>query len=365
MKRWQLYAIYNHMFKTKFSLRDEIDLTRKLSMYLSASLSLPEALRILEDENSDKTKRKTFTGWRTEIEAGKNLVTAFDRQDLLQVSEITKTSVRLGENSASLPTSLNTASIQIERVSVLKKKIISAMAYPTLIMIGTFGLILGLLLFVFPKITPLFMSLKVPLPFSTRILIFFTDIILRYWLSIILASFFVFGALLLGLKFIKMFHVLVNFILIRLPFAGKIIRKKTLVQIFNSLLVLVNGNESLDQSLIQISKTMAQAEYKKSLTNASTAVKEGRSFGLFLKENRILYPIFISGLITAGEKTGNIVTSLNHVVEILQTELDEHLKIFAAALEPILMVCMSLLIGFIALSIILPIYGITSHFQSI
>lgn len=353
------------MFRTKFSLRDEADFTRKLSMYLFASLSLSDALVILENESLNKKKAQTFSKWRSEIEEGKNLAIAFDYPGVLRVSDSTKNIVRLGENNGSLAKSLESSAFFVERVLDFRKKILSAVAYPTFVLIGTFGLVLGILFFVFPKITPLFVSLGVPLPFSTRLLIYLMKIVDEHWLLILVLLIFITVGTLLCYVNIKSFKNFIFIILIRIPFVGPLIKGRILIQIFDSLQTLINGNESLDLALIQVAKNTKQSEYARSLLEASEAVTQGKSLAAFLKEKKNLYPSFIPSLISVGEKTGNISISLKSVAEILQTDLNDRLKIFITALEPFLMISMSLLIGFVAVSIILPIYGITSHFQNV
>jgi len=353
------------IFNSRFLLRDEADVLNKLSMYLSANLSLSESLVLLEDQVESKRKKQTLALWRTSIEAGKSLTQAFVAEGTMKLSAMSQQTVALGERTGSLADSLKSACTQAQRTLSVKKKISSSLAYPSVILVGTFCLVLGLLLFVFPKITPLFKTLKVTLPLSTRLLIGISDTLSQYYWLVLGLVFFVAIAVVLLSKYSERWRNFIRFTLLRIPFVRSIIRARILCSIFDPLHTLLQGGEQLSDAITVVSKTVQFIEYRALLENASKLVAEGKVLSVFLKENKRYFPIFISGLVSVGERTGNIENSMRDVSEIVQTDLDDRLKLLTSALEPILMVSMSLIIGFIAISIILPIYGITNHFQNV
>lgn len=350
----------------KFSLKTEADVMKKLSMYLSAHLSLSDSLLLLEEQANRRFEASSFAQWRASIENGKTLSQAFsDSEKGSVVSEISRYSAELGEKSGSLPQALHGASVQIGKILGLKKKIASAVAYPSAILLGTVGLVFGLMLFVFPKIIPLFKTLKVTLPLSTRILIGFSELLSAHWLSMFLGSACVVAVTIFLFRYVPRVREFRDFILLRIPIVGHVIRAKIICGAFDSLSTLLQGGEQLSEALLSVSKTIQYREYRIAFEEAGTCVVQGKSVGDFFRERKKLFPLFIFGIVSVGERTGVMESSVRDVADIAREELDDRLRFLTAALEPILMVSMSLVIGFIALSIILPIYGITSHFQNV
>lgn len=353
------------LFNQKFSLKSEADLLNKLSLYLSADLSLSESLQIMENQAESRRVRGTFAAWRRQIENGKTLVQAFGDENGMAVSGISVHAVNLGERSAALAGSLKEASVQIKKLLDIKKKIAGALAYPAVILVGTVGLVLGLLLFVFPRIVPLFESLNVRLPLSTRILIGLSEMLSEHWLAIIA------GIIGLGLlaallaKFSQKYRRFSAGAAIRIPLAGSVIKSRVICGAFDSLGALLRGGEQLSTALSIVSETVRFDGYKEFFKRGSDGVARGKSLSAFFQGQRKLFPPYICGVLLVGEKTANMENSVRDISNIAREELEDKLKILTAALEPVLMVTMSFIIGFVALSIILPIYGITTNFQSV
>jgi len=353
------------IFTPKFSLKAEADFLNKIGMYLSAHLPLSEALEIVGEQERSKKKKETFALWRVDIENGKTLAQAFDNEAGMKISRLSSHSVALGERSASLASSLKETSLQVKKLLNVRKKILSAVAYPLTILVGTMGLILGLLVFVFPKIIPLFDSLKVTLPLSTRLLIGFSKLLSEHWLLIIVVLIATALVVVCIPKFFPRLQKVLENATMRVPILGTVIKTRVLSNLFDGLHVLLRGGEQLSSALIFTSETVKFSEYAKVLAVASQEVGQGKSLAVFLKNQGTLFPRHAYGILFAGERTGNIEGAVRDISQIAEEELEDKLKILTAALEPILMVSMSFVIGFIALSIILPIYGITSHFQGV
>lgn len=351
-------------FNTKLSLKAEADLFKKLAIYLSANLSLSETLQILEGQTRIKKISQALTGWRLAIESGKTLGQAFAISDGLKISSIGLQAAVLGERSGSLADAIKGASAQMDKTLTLRKKVAGAVAYPATILVASACLLIGLLVFVFPKIIPLFDSLKVKLPLSTRFLIGLSEGLSKYWFIglVVLILTVVVGVLVV--KFSEKGRVFYERLVVRIPILGGIIRLKIICHIFDSLATLLNGGEQLSVALQSVAESVRSHEYQEFLLSASEEVTQGRYFSDYLKNFDKLFPMYIIGILTAGERTSNVAGSMLDAANVAREELDDRLKVITAALEPLLMVTMSFIIGFIALSIILPIYGITSHLQA-
>lgn len=348
--------------KTKLSLKEERNITHALSMYLNAGLSLTESVQIIEEQSSKKLKEALIM-WRIGIEEGKPITAAIDASNI-KITDLTRITITLGERTGTLADSLRIASEQLENQIATRKKIASVLAYPALVFLGTLGLVLGLLLFVFPKIIPLFVTLKVSLPLSTRILISTTSIIQTQWLLLCISMWLLIGFFFLvpRVSFLKKIS---DFIYLRIPFVGGIIKARLVSQVFDSVAALMSAGESLPASLMEVSKMIKNHEYQRVILQAGSAIEQGKALSEFLREYKRFFPLFVPNIVSVGERTGNIEPVIRNIADLLKTELDDKLRVVTAAIEPVVMIVMSVLIGFIAISIILPIYGITSHFQNV
>lgn len=359
-------ALNSFNFFKNFSEKAEADMLKKLSLYLSAHLSLDDSLRLLEEQADSKFKKEAFRQWIEVVESGKTLATAFsETKGAARVSEVSRYSAELGEKSGSLAKSLKGAGVQIQKKLATKKKVLGAVAYPGAILVGTIGLVLGLMLFVFPKIIPLFTTLKVQLPLSTRMLIGFSFFLTHHWLALILGILVISASLVVLYLFSPKSKEWFDWAMLRVPLIGGVVRARTLCGLFDSLSTLLQGGEQLSEALLYVSGTTSYNEYKSAVTEASRVVTDGRSLAEYFRANKKLFPVYVFGIISVGERTGNLEQSVKDISEIASEQLDDTLRVLTAALEPLLMVSMSFVIGFIALSIILPIYGITSHFQNV
>lgn len=352
-----------NIFTPKLSLKVETDILSKLALFLKANLSVSEALSIIETQVSVKKQIETLRVWRENVENGKNLAQAFDDERALVVRRITRDIVSLGEHSGYLADCLERACEQNTRILETKKKIIGAAVYPAMIFIGTIVLVMALLLFIFPKIIPLFKTFKVDLPLTTRALIWVYEFFSEHW-TWILGGSILFVATTCSLHvFVEGFRNLIKFVLLRIPVIGKIIQIKILGSIFDSLVTLIRGGEALDTALAHTAQSVSFPEYAALFYEAGARVSNGKLFSDYARERKKHIPVFAAGIVAVGERTGNVESSFVSIADIFKSELDSKLKLLTSTIEPILMVSMSALIGFVALSIILPIYGITTHFQ--
>lgn len=344
--------------------KTESDMLKKFSLYLHSGLPLSDTIQLVVDQTDNKKIKVLLERWRSGVENGRSLSHLMLEGDL-QVTSASIQSAYLGEKAGALADNLLRAHAQLERQINLRKKIVAAVAYPSLIMGGTCLLALGLILFVFPKIVPVFESLKVTLPLSTRLLILVSTFVSKYWAAIFSSYVVAFVSTALAFRRWEKFRRFAQFVMLRLPAIGTIVRTKILYELFDQLQLLLSGGEQFAAGLHELSLATKNFEYSKILESASSEVSQGKSAAEFFRNYKKLFPVSVFGILSVGERTARIEQSVKDIADVLQQELEDRLKIVTAALEPALMVAMSLIIGFIAVSVILPIYGITSHFQNV
>jgi len=338
---------------------------RKLYLYTAADISLVDSLGMMATDQKSKPKRETMIEWQEVVSEGKMLSYVCKNNPTCRVSDIFVDALRMGEQTGAFSESCKNSHERIEKLIGLRKKIVSAVTYPAAIMFGTFGLVIGLMVFVFPKIIPLFETLDVALPWSTKLLIFVSRFLTEYWWVV---TGFCLGVVFIFHFLVKKFaHVKAVFqkLLMRTPMLGKIVQTGEVLNISDSIFVLMRGGDQVSVAIESAAHSCRYISYKRFLIEARAAAVEGKLLGEIFRSSQKLFPPYVAGLISVGEKTGNLERAFKNISEISKEDLEDRLRLITAAIEPILMVSMSLIIGFIALSIILPIYGITTHFQSV
>jgi len=222
----------------------------------------------------------------------------------------------------------------------------------------TIGITVFLTVFIFPKILPIFSSLQIELPITTKIVIWLLDVFRHYGFLILGGAF----AIVVGIKFflkIKIVHYFFDRLMLRVPFISRILINLTLANFSRSLGVLLKSGMTIVEALNVAKGTFHNEYYKRQIDNVIESVKRGETMSHFLEKNPRLFPPMFSGMIKIGEATGNLEENLTYLAEYYENEVDDVLKNLTAVVEPVMLLFMGLMVGFIALSIITPIYKVT------
>jgi type II secretory pathway component PulF len=260
-----------------------------------------------------------------------------------------------------LPANLAYLAEELKKKQLLKSKVVSAFVYPALITIATLGITAFLMLFLFPKITPIFTSLHADLPLSTKI-VMASSVALQEW-----GIYFIVGAVgvsfLLSLLLQKNFNARLwfNRLCLKLPIVGTVIVYYNCSNISRTLGLLLKSGVTLTNALITSAKATPNLVYKNELIILSHVVERGDLMSLYLKKQPAYFPEVLCHMVAVGEKSGTLSNTLLYLAENYDNEVDEFTKNISTLVEPVLMIFMGILIGFIAISIITPIYGITQN----
>ena len=324
---------------------------------LKAGLPITEALNIAQDSASGKLK-KIIKEISESVETGRSLSISFSRYpDVFSPFFINAT--RAGEISGSLTKSLENIAIQLEKEKDLNAKIKGAMLYPTIVLTAASILGMVLVFIVLPKIVPLFRGLKVELPATTRALIAFSTIVQDHGLYIFIGvvAFIILIAWLVKQKFSK---PTIHWLLLNTPILKNITYNAKLSEFSRTLGMLLKSGVNIDRAL-EISKdTIGNYYYYQALKEISQNVRKGTKLSENLDKYNDLFPTMAVRMIGVGEESGNFEEILFYLSDFYEAEVDTATKALSAAIEPLLLIFIGSVVGFLALSIITPIYSITS-----
>jgi type IV pilus assembly protein PilC len=269
--------------------------------------------------------------------------------------------IKVAEVSGTLPENLIYLGDELKKKSDLQKKVRGAMIYPIIILIATVIIATTMIVFVFPKILPLFQGVKGDLPITTRILIGFSEIISAYGIFL-LTGIILFIA---GLRFLFTFPVpkyLYHRFLFFVPVFGSAIIKYNMANFSRTLGLLLRSGVKIIEAINITSASTANRVYRRELDGAANYVRTGEYLSKYLVKHPSIFPATLVNMIEVGENTGNLTANLFYLAEYYESEVDDFVRNISSVIEPILLLFMGGIVGFIALSFITPIYQLTKQF---
>jgi type IV pilus assembly protein PilC len=346
----------------KMSTQDQIVFTKRLAILIKSGVSIITALDILKKQASSRGSRQIIGYLRDSIEKGQSLAKAMENyKNVFGHFGVSVTLV--GETSGTLVQNLHYLADELKKKQELRRAIVSALIYPAFIVAATIGIVVLLIAYVFPKILPVFTSFKAQLPWSTQVLIAVSSAMQTYWL------YFLAGAIILSVGWglllrIDSVRLGSDRFLLRLPLLGGMFRSYFIANFSRTFSLLLKSEIGIIQTLNIVGDTVGNAAYKAAFARMAESIARGESLGENMETDRLLFPPLVSQMVGVGEMTGNLGSSLMYLSEMYEDEMNNSTKNLATSIEPALMIFMGILVGFIALSIITPIYGITQSLHN-
>ncbi len=354
-----MFINFLKFFKNKKWSRPEIILfLERCELYISAGLTLDQALSAVE-QGSPPYRIKVIVSVRQAVEQGNSFSGALAHH--LKFNATIINIVKHGEQSGNLAQALGSARLLIEKQDELIKKCFSALTYPIVIALCAGVLTIGLLRGIMPQIIPTLKSLNVKLPLLTKLVIFISEEIAQrgiWYVIILIITFFILKKIYSEFISIKSF---LHYCILRIPLFGKLLLSYHLSVVVRSMGTLLESGIPLVNAYQSVFENLNFIPLYKILKEYYLHVKKGSSVAVVFKGSYI--PEYIFPLISAGEKTGSLGTSLLRASTILDRDLEHSLKRITTLIEPLMMVVMGGIIGAIALSILLPIYDVSKALQ--
>ena len=345
---------------SRFSVKKQTFFAKRLSFLIKAGVPMLESMHVLRKQTKSKAEIKVLTKVIDDVSNGQSLAVSLGRFKGV-FGNFAINIIKAGESSGTLMQNLNYLADELKKKELLRKKIMSALLYPIIVTVATFGITGMLIVYIFPKILPIFQSLKAELPLSTRIVIYLSQVVRDYGFYIFI-GFIIFIIILVVLnKKVPKFRFIVHGLILHIPFTGPIAKNYNLTNTTRTLGLLLKSGLSLIESLIITSDTTENMQYKKAFDDIGKGVIKGKSISEVISQTKTIFPDMLEHMISIGEKSGNLSNTLIYLSEYYESEFDEQTKNLSSSIEPVLMIVMGILVGFVAISIITPIYGITQH----
>jgi len=342
---------------SRISAQDRVDFAKSLSVMLKSGITIDESLTILAEQYEQKPLGKVIVRVRDSIEGGTRLSTSFEKEKKV-FGPIFIGLIKAGEESGTLQKNLEFLSELLERSNDLRREVNSATLYPKLVFGAALLLGGGLAVFILPRLVPLFTELDVELPFITKILLDLSLFVQNFWLqSILFLIAFVVGIILLNRIFVikRFFHTLY----LRLPLIGSMIKNYQLTLMTQLFGALIKSGLSINESIPIISSAVTNVNYQLSIKDMEKDIEGGRPLSHSMKARPEMYPKIITNIVSVGEKSGTLSDSFDYLAEYYNKEVSAQAKRLPTIIEPLLLVLIAFVVGFVALAVIMPIYKIT------
>ena len=340
--------------------KDLVVFTRQFGTMINAGLPLVQCLEILSTQSENKVLRETIGEVKTQVEAGSTFSDALRRHPKV-FDDLYVNLVHAGEVGGLLDTILTRLAKYIEKAMKLKGQIKSAMVYPATIMGVAVVVIVILMLFVIPIFAKMFLDLsggKVALPGPTQIVIDLSNGFIAYW-------YFIFGGIAGIIVGIKKYYatvqgrMVIDKLLLKLPVVGDLIRKASVAKFTRTLGTLLSSGVPLLDGMSICAKTSGNKVIEETLFNARLSISGGKTIADPLAASGV-FPKMVTHMIAVGESTGALDAMLGKIADFYEDEVDQAVASLTALLEPMMMVFLGIVIGFIVIAMYLPIFKMAS-----
>lgn len=332
--------------------------TRQFATMIDAGLPLVQGLDILAAQNDDPVMQKVLFQVKSDVESGSTFASALEKHkncfDDLYVSLVSA-----GELGGILDTILERLAAYIEKSNALKKRVKSAMAYPVTILCISIAVISVLMWYVIPAFAKMFKSMSgAALPGPTQIVMSLSSGFIKYKVVIILA---IIGIVVLwkSLRKLEKTRFLIDVVLLKIPIIGDLIRKTAVARFTRTLGTMISSGIPILQGLDVVRKTAGNLVIERGIENVKNKISEGKSMAEPLMATGV-FPAMVVQMIAVGESTGALDAMLGKIADFYEEEVDSAVDAMTSMIEPLMMVFLGGIIGFVLIAMYMPIFTMAS-----
>lgn len=330
--------------------------TKQLRTMLDAGLSVSRALDVLEQQSENRKLKHAVIDMAQSIRQGSTLHQAFAQHPEC-FSELYINMIQAGEVSGNLSDVMERLAYLIDHEHKVISKIKSALTYPVIVVVALLGAFIFLLGFVIPQFVTLFSGAHIELPWPTQICLIMSKLLFAYWhlgLGTIIATFT--GLIMYCKTATGRFQR--DTLLLRVPLIGPVLQKAAMARFSSIFAILQSSGVSVLSSVNIISRTIGNAAISREFDDLEDKLKEGRGISAPLRSSRHFTPMVIN-MIGIGEESGNLDEMLQEVAKHYDYEVEYSVSKMSEMIGPLLILGLSGVVGFFALSIMLPIFELT------
>ena len=329
--------------------------TRQMATMIDAGLPLVQSLDILAMQQDNKAFKEIIKNVKDDVEGGSTFAGALGKHPKT-FDELYVNLVVAGEEGGILDNVLNRLAVYIEKAEALRKKVKSALVYPSTIVGVAILVVAVLMIFVIPVFEKMFSSMGHTLPLPTLIVIGISNILKRYFLLVIVAL------VILIIMFKRYYStdrgkLAVDSLFLKLPVFGPLFRKVAVARFSRTLSTLITSGVPILDGLTITSKTAGNKLIEQAIMKARTSISEGETIAEPLARGEV-FPPMVTQMIAVGESTGSLDSMLTKIADFYEEEVDVAIATLTSLMEPFLMIFLGVTVGGIVIAMYLPIFKI-------
>ena len=341
---------------SKIKIDELVIFSRQLTTLIESGIPIVDALGILREQTQNLHFKDVLAAVLKDLKEGSSFARAITKYPRI-FPEIYVSMVEAAETSGSLPQILDRLSVYLEKTSALRKKVVSSLIYPAIIFTMAILATSFLVFKIVPTFAELYKSLGAQLPFITQLLVGFAEGVKK---NIILVL-----AVLIGVFFSLKKYVATpkgkkqyDMFLIKIPVIGEVVKKVSIAQFARTFATLVRSGVAIVRSLEIVGKTSGNKIIEEAVVKAQGSIQEGIPLSHPLEESGIFPPMVVK-MIAVGERTGKLEHMLNKIAQFYEEQTEAAIAALTSVLEPILIVFLGVVVGFIVIALFLPIFNIS------
>jgi type IV pilus assembly protein PilC len=342
--------------------------SRQFATLVASGMPMLRALSTLEQQTEDVEIKEAIDSVRRDVEAGGSLAQAMERKPRV-FDRLYRAMVRSGEQSGRLEEALDRMAGHIEKTDTLRREVKSALMYPALVFTGAIVAMIGIVAFVVPVFVGIFEELaeenpteKAELPFMTQITVGVSNAVTGDWFIVFPAiAFFVY----LGFRWrgTEQGRAVTDRAKLRIPFKiGDVVQKLALARWSRTFSGSVSAGVPILQAIQITGETSGNIVVEEAMEDVYESVKRGGSIAGPISQHEI-FPPMVANMVAVGEETGQMENMLTKIADFYEAEVDAKVKALTSLVEPLLIVFIGSVVGFIVISMYLPILSIYEHIR--
>lgn len=349
-------GIFNRL-KSRVSVADLVVFTRQIATMVNAGLPVIEALSILRLQSSSSLQ-PIISAILADVEGGESLSTAIRKYPRV-FSPTYVALIKAGEAGGVLDKVLARLADNLEKQQEFRGKVVGALIYPVIIVVGMLIVSVIMIVFVIPRLLNLYTQFDAELPFTTKILIGISSGLIQFWPVILLLA----GSLTWG--FILYQKTLVGKrkiaeIVFKVPIFGPLKQEIILTELTRTLALMLGAGVPILEGISVTSEVLDNVIVSEALVDVGSQIEKGFPIAYSFAKHPDAFPYIMSQMVAVGEETGKMEEVLTKVSHVFEVNSEQKVKALTAAIEPIVMIVLGIGVAFLVISVILPIYNLTT-----
>jgi type IV pilus assembly protein PilC len=342
-------------------LKEKMIFARNLSVMIASGLTISRSVNNLGSQTKNKRFKAILKDIYDQLQQGKTLSEGLAKYPSV-FSDLFVNMVRVGETGGNLEEILEILAIQLEKEHEILSKVRGAMMYPAVIIVTMIAIGILMLTYILPKITGVFKDMNVQLPATTQFIINISDLLKNH--SILVAV-----SLIGTIIFLNIFLQTrtgkknLSFLMVSLPILKNIIQKVNCARFARIYSSLLKSGINVTEALKIVSKTLTNYYYRKAIEDGIDKIQKGINLSTIISSYPKLFPVLVYQMIEVGEETGKTEVVLMKLAEFYEEEVNQITKNMSSIIEPVLMVLIGTAVGFFAVAMLQPMYGLMENIK--